>query len=320
MADDARADKPIRALVLAGPTASGKSALALALAQRLNGTVVNADSLQLYADLPLLTARPGAADTQAAPHCLYGLLEPTAQWSAAQWAAAAWREMETARTAGRLPIVVGGTGLYLTALLDGLSPIPDIPPAVRAAARALVDDIGPAALHARLAARDPETAARLRPTDPQRLARAWEVLEATGTPLAVWQAAPPVGPVLRPDAAVIVLAPDRAWLKRRIDDRFEAMLAAGALDQVRAVRDAGVGRDAPVMRALGAHMLWDHLDGRLDLDTAAAQAKTVSRRYAKRQDTWFRTQIGRAHRVRAQDLESMILAVRNYIPESRLTG
>ncbi len=277
--------------VLCGPTASGKSGLALSLAQRLGGVVINADSMQVYRELSVLTARPGASALEAVPHRLYGGLTAAEGCSAARWRDLALAAILDAQSAGRVPLVVGGTGLYLRALMVGLAEIPDIPAEVRAAARARLDTLGCAGLHAELAARDPLTAARLRPSDSQRLIRAWEVLEATGRSLAEWQRATPERP---PDGlafAVIVLDPCRSALYQACDGRFQAMMAAGALDEVRTLEALELPFGAPVHKALGVPEVRRYLAGELALDEAIAQAQRATRNYAKRQVTWFRHQL-----------------------------
>ena len=290
-------------LVIGGPTASGKSALALELAERLaiegpRGAVINADSMQVYRELPVLTAQPDAAAQARAPHLLYGVLGLEETCSAGRWLEMAKGAIAEARAAGRVPIVVGGSGLYLRALMGGLNEIPPVPDATRAAVRARLAEIGPAAFHARLAAQDPEMAARLRPTDPQRLARAAEVLAATGRSLADWQrdaVPPPVAGTIR----AVLVAPPREALYAACDSRFVGMLAAGALEEARAVamrlaaaRAAGAPLDPalPALKALGLRELLAHLAGEIGLEEAAAAAQMATRRYAKRQMTWFRGQ------------------------------
>jgi len=277
--------------VIGGPTASGKSGLALEIATRLNGVVINADSMQVYRDLEILTARPGAGALAAAPHRLYGVLPAAEACSAARWRALALAEIAAAHDAGRAPVVVGGTGLYLRALLEGLSGIPDIPDPIRTAARARLAAVGAAGLHADLAARDPETASRLRPGDSQRLVRAWEVLEATGRPLAAWHRDGTDGPPPGLGFAVIVLDPPRPALYAACDGRFRSMVDAGALDEVKALDALGLDPDLPAMKALGVPELRRHLAGAASLDESVALARQSTRRYAKRQVTWFRHQL-----------------------------
>lgn len=280
-----RADR--RLLIVAGPTASGKSALALRLAEEFGGVVINADSMQVYREMRVLSARPSPEDEARAPHRLYGVLPAAEVCSAARWRDLAKAEIEAAWAAGRLPIVAGGTGLYINALTQGISPIPEVPEAARQAARALFADLGNAAFHARLAERDPVMAARLDPGNSQRLVRAWEVLEATGRSLADWQALPPDG-ALRAPSLTVLLLPPRDWLYRRIDARFAEMISAGGLDEVAALDHMGLAPDLPAMKALGIPELRRHLRGEVGLDAAVAAAQQATRNYAKRQVTWFR--------------------------------
>jgi len=275
------------ALVVAGPTASGKSALALALAERLGGAVINADSMQVYRDLRILTARPTEAEEARVPHLLYGVRDAAEPASAGWWRRAALDAMAEARAAGRLPILCGGTGLWLSALVTGIGALPNVPEPVRRAARDLAAAICPAALHARLAAADPETASGLNPGDTQRVIRAWEVFAATGRGLASWwrERREPPAPWR---FAMVLLSPPRAVLRAAIDARFTAMLEAGALDEVRAVAARGLDPALPAMKAHGVPNLAAHLAGRLTLAQATREGQAMVRQYAKRQDTWFR--------------------------------
>ncbi|MBL8691759.1 MAG: tRNA (adenosine(37)-N6)-dimethylallyltransferase MiaA, partial [Rhodospirillaceae bacterium] len=236
-------------VLVAGPTASGKSALALDLAERFGGVVINADAMQVYRELRVLTARPDTATETRVPHRLYGFLAVTEAFSAARWRERAVEEIRAAQAVGKLPIVVGGTGLYLKALMDGLSPVPEIPEAVRARIRARVGEIGAEAFHAEFAAKDPAMAARLRPSDPQRLARAAEVLEATGTSLAEWQGRGSAGEGFR--FLTHLLLPPREALHAACDARFRAMVESGALDEARAMRAFGLDPALPATRAVG---------------------------------------------------------------------
>jgi tRNA dimethylallyltransferase len=294
--DKAAAALPHPVVVIAGPTASGKSALALAAAEAFAGTVINADSLQVYRELAILTARPDAAAEARVPHRLYGVLPAAERCSAGRWAALAAAAIREAHAAGRLPILVGGTGLYLRALLDGLAPIPPVPEAALAEARARLAALGGAAFHAELARRDPATAAGLRPSDPQRLARAWAVLAATGRPLAAWQAER-AEPALALDPLLLLLEPERGTLYRACDARFLRMLEAGALDEARALGALGLDPSLPAMKAVGVRVLLDHLAGRIALADAVAAAQQATRNYAKRQLTWFRHQLPGAERL-----------------------
>jgi tRNA dimethylallyltransferase len=277
-----------KAILIAGPTASGKSAAALELAERLRGTVVNADSMQVYRELAVLTARPAAGDTERAPHRLYGTISAAEAYSVGSWLDAAARAIAEASDAGRVPILVGGTGLYFKALTEGLAPIPDVPPEIREHWRARADRVGAEGLHRELAARDPAMAARLRPTDPQRIARALEVIDATGISLAEWQGASAT-PMLPPyDLVKLVVAPERDPLYAAIDARFESMMVEGALDEAKALLALGLDPGLPAMRAHGVRELGAYLSGASRLDEAIAKAKTETRRYAKRQMTWAR--------------------------------
>lgn len=275
-----------RVFVICGPTASGKSSLALGLAERAGGSVINADSMQVYRGLDILTAQPGAAERRDVPHLLYGVLDPADVCSAGRWADMALGAIAETRAAGRVPILCGGTGLYLKALMEGIAPVPDIPAEIRAAVRERHAAVGTQALHAELLVRDPGS--RVRASDVQRTIRAMEVLEATGRPLSWWQAQPPVGASgLR--FVTVLLDPPRDDLYARIEARFDAMLAAGALAEARALACLDPG--LPAARALGLRELAAAVAGELPLEDAVRQAKTRSRNYAKRQVTWFRKQI-----------------------------
>ncbi|WP_172960979.1 tRNA (adenosine(37)-N6)-dimethylallyltransferase MiaA [Oceaniglobus roseus] len=275
----AGADRPV---LIAGPTASGKSALALALARRQGGVIVNADALQVFANWRVLTARPSDVDEAAAPHRLYGHVPGEAAYSVGHWL----REVAPLLTGAR-PIIVGGTGLYFTALTEGLAEIPPTPPQIRAEAERLraVGGIG-----AMLADIDPETAARIDRQNPMRVQRAWEVRKTTGRGLAAWQ--DDTGPPLLPAAAALCLVadPGREALGPRIAARFDAMLAAGALDEVRA-NLPGWDPTRPSARAIGAPELVAHLRGECTLATARDRAVIATRQYAKRQRTWFRSRM-----------------------------
>jgi tRNA dimethylallyltransferase len=278
-------------ILIAGPTASGKSALALALAERHGGVIVNADSMQVYRDLRIITARPSPEDEARVPHRLYGHVDAAGNYSVGRWCADVRAVLTEAREAGRLPILVGGTGLYFKALTQGLSAVPPTPPDIRAAVRARCDAEGAAALHAELSQRDPATAARLKPADRMRIARALEVLEATGRSLADWQR-DGMPAVLEPDAALkIFLSVDRAELHRRIDTRFDAMLASGALEEVRVLAARNLDPMLPAMKAHGVPWLRRHLAGEITLAVAVEGGKLDTRRYTKRQLTWFRHQM-----------------------------
>jgi tRNA dimethylallyltransferase len=272
-----------RVALIAGPTASGKSALALALAERARGTVINADSAQVYRDLRLVSARPSAEEEARAPHLLYGTRDGALPCSAADWAADARQAIDAAHGEGRLPILVGGTGLYLRTLLEGIAPVPPIDPDIRAQVRALPV----AESHAALTAEDPEAAARLRPTDTTRVARALEVVRSTGRPLAQWQEDKVGGIEGRIRLVPLILLPPRDWLYERCDRRFEAMMSEEGLAEVRALVGRGLDPALPVMRAIGVREIAAFLAGDLSREEALAAGRMATRRYAKRQYTWF---------------------------------
>ncbi len=274
------------ALIVAGPTASGKSLLALRLAERLGGVIINADSMQTYRELRVVTARPTPEDEARAPHRLYGVRPAAEPGSAAWWREAALGEMAAARERGVVPILCGGTGLYLEALVRGLADIPAPGEAARDEARALLADQGPAALHERLARADPATAALVRPTDGQRLARAWEVWRGTGRGLAAWQGS--AGQPAPWRFQLLLLDPPRPLLREAIAARFAHMLDEGALDEVRALLAQRLDPALPAMRAHGVPELSAHLRGEMTLDEAARRAVLATGRYTKRQATWFR--------------------------------
>jgi tRNA dimethylallyltransferase len=279
----------VRALiVIGGPTASGKSSLALRLAQGLGGVVVNADSMQLYRDLRVLTARPAPEEEAQVPHRLYGVLDAAEISSAGRWLELARSELEAIWHQDRVAVVVGGTGLYLHALLHGIARIPDIPAEVRAATRALCRRLGAPGLHAELARIDPEMAARLRPGDRQRVMRAHEVAVATGRSLALWQREPPARIDLPERRLGLALLPPRPALHARVEARLRAMLAAGALEEVRALAARQLPPDLPVMKAVGVGPLLAHLEGRLEREAAIEAALVQTRQFAKRQLTWLR--------------------------------
>jgi tRNA dimethylallyltransferase len=281
----------MNALLIAGPTASGKSALALALAERVGGTIINTDSMQVYRDLRVLTARPTEAEERRAPHRLYGHVDAAENYSAGRWATDAAAALMEARAAGRMPIFVGGTGLYFRALVQGFSTIPPVPAEVRASVRDQAEGILTAALHTRLAVQDPRTASGLRPSDRQRVLRALEVLAATGRPLAEWQETPGV-PLLRSEEVkAAFLSVDRAELWARIDARFDAMLASGALEEVQRLAARDLDPSLPATKAHGVPWLIRHLRGEISLCEAAAGGKADTRHYARRQETWFRHQL-----------------------------
>jgi tRNA dimethylallyltransferase len=277
-------------VVIGGPTASGKSGLAVDLARKHQGVVINADSMQQYAELSIITARPTAADQALAPHRLYGALSARERGTAARWRAMALDEVAAAHAAGKLPILVGGTGLYIRALMQGLADIPPIPEAVRYAARADYTALGGEAFRARLIAADPESA-KLHAGDVTRLTRAWEVLAATGKSLNHWQKEAADGAPAGLDFRVVVLDPPRPQLYKSCDRRFEMMMQAGALAEAAALAALHLDPDLPAMKALGAPELIELSAGRLSREQAVIKAQQATRNYAKRQTTWFRHQL-----------------------------
>jgi tRNA dimethylallyltransferase len=278
-------------VLIAGPTASGKSALALGLAERAGGTVINTDSMQVYRDLRVLTARPAPDEEARVPHRLYGHVDAAVNFSAGAWLADAAKVLEEARAQNRLPIFIGGSGLYFKALTRGLSAVPPIPAEIREAVRARLDHDGVGALHAELARRDPVSAERLKPRDRTRIARALEVVEATGRSLTDWHREG-LPPLLPPGTfAALFLAPEREALYARIDARFDTMLQAGALDEVARLAARGLDPLLPAMKAHGVPALIRHLKGEISLEEAVTIGKADTRHYAKRQFTWFRHQL-----------------------------
>jgi tRNA dimethylallyltransferase len=272
--------------VIAGPTASGKSAVALKVAQRTGGVIVNADSAQIYRDLPILSAAPTEEERRSAEHRLYGVLDGATPCSAADWAAMAKREIAEIHGSGRLPILVGGTGLYLRTLLDGIAPVPPIHPTIRAEVRSAPT----ADNHRRLKECDTDAAARLNPNDSTRIARALEVALSTGRTLSEWQKERTGGIGDAVDLKPIILLPPRAWLYERCDARFRAMVDAGAVDEVRALMDRNLEPAVPVMRAIGVPELSAYLRSELSLEEAIVAGQAATRQYAKRQYTWFNHQ------------------------------
>lgn len=281
----------MRAILIAGPTASGKSALAVEVARRVGGVVVNADSQQVYAEWRILSARPSEAEMAGVPHRLYGHVPLAAPYSTGHWLRDAASEIAAAHAAGAVRVIVGGTGLYFRALTEGLADIPATPPEVRAALDARLAAEGGAALAADLTARDPATAAQTDLANPRRVQRALEVLEATGEGLAAWQVrtAPPLLPLA--EVRAVALIPDRDRLYARCEARFDAMMADGALDEVARVMALGLPTGAPGLAAVGAPELMAHLKGEMALAEAVTRAKAETRRYAKRQLTWIRNQM-----------------------------
>jgi tRNA dimethylallyltransferase len=278
-----------RVIVVTGPTATGKSALALALAERLAGTVINADAMQTYDAFPILTAQPTQEERARVPHLLYGALPLSETLSAARWRTLATAEIERCIAQGRLPILCGGSGLYLHALMQGFASIPDVPAAIRETANAEWRQMGPEAFRARLGERDPAIVARLKPGDRQRHVRAWEVFLATGRPLSQWQEGGEAPAPWR--FATLLLAAERSWLRARIEARFDAMLEQGVVAEVRAVFDRHPDPRCTGLKAHGAPELFAHFRNELSLEKARQIAIDHTRQYAKRQMTWFRHQV-----------------------------
>jgi tRNA dimethylallyltransferase len=279
------------AILIAGPTASGKSALALRLGERLGGAIINADSMQIYRDLCVLTARPTRAEEARVPHLLFGTVDGATNFSVGQYLAAASEALAQTRAADRMPIFVGGTGLYFKALLRGLSEIPAVPAEIRAKVREENAAFPPPELHAKLGAVDAVTAARLRPSDPQRILRALEVFAATGQSLSSFQRARAKPLLDAQQCLCLFVALPRAAVHAAIDTRFDAMLAAGALDEVDALRQRRLDPALPIMRAHGVPHLIAHLEGRINLEEAGRLGKRDTRAYVKRQLTFARHQL-----------------------------
>lgn len=284
-------DKRPRCILMAGPTASGKSALALEVASRLNGVVVNADSMQVYRDLRILTARPSARDEEAVPHRLYGTVSGSIAFSTGKWLEALADILAEFEQTGRPAIITGGTGLYFKALEDGLSPIPDVAEDIRSLLRARLSDEGAEKLYKELEVKDPAKAAALKPADGQRIVRALEVFDATGRPLSEWQMLPGKSLLEAWQVDKLVLLPERELLYARCDARFHHMVERGALEEVDALGRRNLAGDLPVMKALGVQPLLSYAAGQQTLEHAIEEAKRDTRRYAKRQLTWLRGQM-----------------------------
>ena len=309
---------PPPVVVIAGPTASGKSALAAGLAERLDGVVINADALQCYRDLEILTARPDPAICAQVPHRLYGVLDAAERGSAGRWREQALGEIAAATAAGRLPIVVGGTGLYIRALTEGLAPFPEIPEEVRSEAVRLHRVLGGEQFRQRLAVIDPAAAGRLAAGDSQRLVRAYAVVRATGRPVAAWRAEPAAAAPYR--FATILLSPPREVIYAAGNARFAAMVERGGLGEATALLRRGLDPGLPAMKAVGLPELFDHLRGEMPLAAAIAAGQRATRRYAKRQMTWFRHQLAPGLVLAEQFSESLLRCSRQFIDEFLLTG
>jgi tRNA dimethylallyltransferase len=272
--------------LIAGPTASGKTAMSLFLAAQQDCVIINADSAQVYADIPVLSAQPTAQEKASAPHHLFGYLDGIRPCSAADWARDASCEIALAHAAGKLPILVGGTGLYLRTLLDGIAPVPEIDPSVRRDVRAMSTE----AAYGALGVSDPEIAFRLHANDDSRIKRALEVIQSTGRSLLDWRSQKVGGILESIELMPLLLLPPRQWLHARCDLRFLAMIEKGAIDEVRTLIDRGLPRDAPLMRAIGVPEIAAMLAGEISIDAAIERGQAATRQYAKRQYTWFRNQ------------------------------
>jgi len=304
-------------LVVAGPTASGKSALALELAEACAGTIINADSLQTYRDLRILTARPDEAAEGRVPHRLYGFLDAAERGSVARWRTLALDEMAGATKAGRIPLLVGGTGLYLRAVTEGLAPVPEIPAAVRQEAIELNRALGGAAFRDRLAELDPEAAQQLFPGDKQRLVRAYEVVQATGVTIGKWRQQAKSGPAYR--FGTILLMPPRDRLYAACNARLLQMIERGALAEAAAIAARRLDPSLPAMKAVGLPELLSYLRDAIPLNAAITAAQRATRRYAKRQMTWFRHQTTPDLLFDAQFSESLLRCSRHFIDRFLLT-
>lgn len=286
-----QAEEAIKAVLIAGPTASGKSALAIEIARRMDGVVVNADSMQVYGDLRILSARPSEAEEAMVPHRLYGHVDGAVNYSAMRYAADVAALLPELWKQGKLPVLVGGTGLYFKAVTEGFSAMPPVPEAVRSAFRARAEGVATETLHAELAALDPVMAERLRPSDRMRIMRAIEVHLATGRSLASFQGEREPGPLDSLPLLRLFVSPPREEVRARIDRRFETMMAEGALEEVARLRERRLDPLLPIMRAHGVPGLIAHLDGAIPLEEAIARGQADTRAYAKRQVTWFRHQM-----------------------------
>ena len=307
-------------IVVAGPTASGKSRAALEVAEEFGGAVVNADSMQVYGELDILSARPGFAQTARVPHLLYGCMSAAQACSAGRWLEMAAAAVSEVRAMGRLPVFAGGTGLYIKALTEGLAPVPEIRPDIRTRARALHQEQGGEEFRDRLAELDPQAATELPAGDTQRLIRAFEVAQATGRTLKEWQAEHPSTPPIEGNFASVLLIPPREALYEAINERFMHMMEEGALDEARALFDLGLDPGLPAMKALGVRELVRHLGGETDLDQAVQLAMRGTRQYAKRQYTWLRHQIDGSYVVSAQYSESQKEKIFSFIRQFLLTA
>ncbi len=283
-------DRKPRLILIAGPTASGKSTLAAALAEKVHGTVINADAMQVYRDMPILTAQPGALLMQRAPHLLYACVDPTEAFSAGKWLALARTYIETCWRDARVPVLVGGTGMYFQSLLKGLAAIPAIPPAIRQGLQEEFAHDGETTFRARLAEVDPAAAASIQPGYRQRLLRAMEIFGATGKTQSTWQREMPEGLLQQADISPILIMPPRATLYAACDQRFLLMLKDGALEEARGVRAHNLDPTLPAFKVIGLRAFSDHLAGKITMEEVITMAQQATRNYAKRQVTWFKNQ------------------------------
>jgi tRNA dimethylallyltransferase len=273
-------------ICLAGPTASGKSGLAVAIAQQCNGAIINTDSMQVYAGIPIISAAPDETEQNGVPHYLFGHIDPARRYSQADWLQAATDAVASIRANGQIPILVGGTGFYFKAAIEGIVPMPEISTEIKAKAVAMLDEYGNEELYNQLADIDPALAQRLAPGDSQRLLRGMEIWLATNIPLSQWQKSTPRGQ-LAGRMLCVYLRPPRAALYQRINARFEHMISYGAVDEISALHDRKLDETLPAMKAVGMLPILEMLDGKIDITTATQLAQRDSRRYAKRQFTWF---------------------------------
>ena len=292
----------VDAVLIAGPTTSGKSALALALAEEINGAVINADSMQVYTEMRILTARPTDEDTSRAPHLLYGHVSVNETYSAGRYQAEAAHALRTTRESGRVPIFAGGTGMYFGVLTDGLAIIPAVPAGVREVAEVRRAQMGADAFHAELAKRDPVAGEKLRPSDTQRTLRAWEVFEATGRPLSEWQQEMSEPLLTNMNVARFIISPPRDVLHQRINHRFDQMLTAGAMEEATALESPS----PTAAKIIGLRELRSAAEGTIPLEEAVEQAKARTRQYAKRQMTWFRHRMADWNWAEAQELSNIL--------------
>jgi len=293
-------------ILLAGPTASGKSALAMELAERIGGAIVNTDALQVYRDLRLITARPSVADEERVPHALYGHVAADESYSVGRWAEEAGTVLAELRRENRPAILIGGTGLYFKVLTEGLAKVPPIPWEVRDKWRAAVAEQGAEALHKHLAALDPEGAAAVRTSDPTRIVRAIEVIEATGVPLREWHRKDVSAPLVGADAKRFVVEADRALLAERIGARLDAMVKEGVVEEVGALASQKLDPALPIMKAVGVRELMTLVAGKASLEESLSRAKLATLQYAKRQMTWFRNQMAGWERMEAGNIRKAL--------------